>query len=121
MLPDSMTHANTHTEVSIDLCRLPPIIGSEAAGVLLGCSSEQLTAEINAGLIPAVKIGRSWRFVTGQLIECMTNRAELERKERCEKHLSRVNAAAQTRGSLHVPTTPRRRGRPRKAGPGVGH
>ena len=112
-----MTSEYSEPEASIDLCRLPPMIGPEIASALLGCSPEQLTLEINTGLIPAVKIGRSWRFVTGQLIECMTNRAESARKERFERHTERTNAASKSRGALSIPTTPRRRGRPRKAGP----
>lgn len=117
MPPDSMKPNFAETQISIDLCRLPQIIGSAEAAVLLGCTPEQLTAEIKAGLIPAVKVGRGWRFVTDQLVDCMRSRAESDRKARLELNSQRLHADECKNSQSDVFTPPRRRGRPRKSVP----
>lgn len=62
-----------------------PVIGSDECAALLGCTREQVEEMARAGEIPGLKIGRSWRFVHGDLLAFFAEKARAEAQERRAK------------------------------------
>jgi excisionase family DNA binding protein len=78
-----------------------PIIDSEACAALLGCTKEQVEEMARTGEIPALKFGRSWRFVRADLLDYLAEKARAEAQER--------RARRQPKEDQPEPSKPRRR------------
>lgn len=63
----------------------PVIIGSEECARLLGCTAPQIEELARCGEIPALKIGRGWRFVWPDLLAYLAAQAREEAAERRSK------------------------------------
>jgi excisionase family DNA binding protein len=65
-----------------------PIIDAQACSGMLGCTPEHVEELARTGEIPALKIGRSWRFVFDDLLAYLAEKARSEAEERRRKHQS---------------------------------
>jgi excisionase family DNA binding protein len=63
----------------------PEIIDATQCADMLGCEPEHAEELARCGDIPAVKIGRSWRFVRADLLAFLAERARKEAEERRAK------------------------------------
>jgi hypothetical protein len=60
-------------------------IDAAGAATLMLCSEAEVESEARLGNIPGLKIGRSWLFVTADLLAFLSERARIEAADRRAK------------------------------------
>jgi excisionase family DNA binding protein len=79
---------------------MPDVLTAEEAAEYLRLPESTLLSKVRAGLIPAVKIGRVWRFSQRQLLAWLEREADEEEEDRA--------LAAATMAAFHDPANQER-------------
>lgn len=77
-------------------------INSDECAVLLHCTTEQVEELARSGEIPGLKLGRSWLFVRGDLLDYLAEKAREEAQERRAKRQP-VNMTPDIKPRRHRP------------------
>lgn len=80
-------------------------IDAEQCAELLKCDTGTVEELARAGEIPGLKIGRSWLFVTGDLLVFLAERARLEAEQRRSR--STAKSPAKPRRAVPPALVPR--------------
>lgn len=97
---------------------LPPTLDAHGCAQLLFCSKARVEEAAERGELPATKFGRSWIFVTAQLLAYVAERCTREAAQRQGKKLvKRQDAPRPDRILPAVPAVPAAPAGPRR-GPG---
>lgn len=82
-------------------------IDSDECAELLRCTADQVEELARAGEIPALKIGRGWLFVRGDLLAYLAEKARAEAQERrAKRHPSAKVTEISGRRRRPIPALP---------------
>lgn len=89
-------------KASIEHAQLPIFCDSEEAAKLLCCSKAHVESLADRGRLPGAKYGRSWIFVTAQLVLKVAEDCQ----QRAAEDDSRTAGADSNSGKMHCPVKP---------------